>query len=145
MLYLGQTHTVATPIEWRKGRALDAVMLRQAFEARYREVYGRLLDAIPIRVLNIHVALIGRRPKLDLSALAPSGGGIEAAKQGERRVYFGGKWWDATVYARHQLPVEAAIVGPAILEQQDATIFVEPELQAHVDRFGNIIIERRTP
>lgn len=145
MLYLGQTHTVATPIDWRKGRALDAATLRQAFEGRYREVYGRLLDAIPIRVLNIHVALIGRRPKLDLSSLAPSGGDIAAAKQGVRQVYFGGRWWDATVYARHQLPVGAAIGGPAILEQQDATIVVEPELQAHVDRFGNIIIERQTP
>jgi N-methylhydantoinase A len=144
MLYLGQTHTVATPIGWRKDRALDAPTLRQAFEGRYREVYGRLLDGIPVRVLNIHVALIGRRPKLDLSALAPSGGDIEAAKQGQRAVYFGGKRCDATVYARHQLPVGAAIVGPAILEQQDATIVLEPELRAQVDRFGNIIIERRT-
>jgi N-methylhydantoinase A len=144
MLYLGQTHTVATPIGWRTG-ALNAVMLRQAFEQRYREVYGRLLDGIPIRVLNIHVALIGRRPKLDLLALAPSGGDIEAAKLGRRQVYFGGKWCDAAVYDRLLLPVGAAIGGPAILEQQDATIMVEPELQAHVDRFGNIIIERRTP
>ena len=101
MLYLGQTHTVATPIGWRKG-ALDAAMLRQAFEQRYREVYGRLLDGIPIRVLNIHVALIGRRPKLDLLALAPAGGDIEAAKLGRRQVYFGGKWCDAVVYARHR-------------------------------------------
>jgi N-methylhydantoinase A len=142
MLYLGQTHTVATPIPWRRGE-LQAAMLRQSFEQRYREVYGRLLDGIPIRVLNIHVALIGRRPKLDLSTLAPSGGSLEAAKLGLRRVYFGGKWREATVYARHELPVGASIVGPAILEQQDATIMVEPELQAKVDRFGNIVIERR--
>ena len=144
MLYLGQTHTVATPIPWRKGK-LDATMLRQSFEQRYREVYGRLLDGIPIRVLNVHVALIGRRPKLDLSTLAPSGGSLEAAKLGRRQVYFGGKWCEATVYARHALSVGASIAGPAILEQQDATIMVEPELQAHVDRFGNIIIERRPP
>lgn len=144
MLYLGQTHTVATPVGWRKDRAVDAAKLRQAFEGRYREVYGRLLDGIPIRVLNIHVALVGRRPKLDLASLAPSGGDVATAKQGTRQVYFSGKWWDATVYARHQLPVGATIGGPAILEQQDATIVVEPELQAQVDRFGNIIIiERR--
>jgi N-methylhydantoinase A len=144
MLYLGQTHTVATAIDWRKDRAVDAAMLRQAFERRYREVYGRLLEGIPIRVLNVHVALVGRRPKLDLVSLAPSGGRVEAARQGTRQVYFSGKWWDAAVYARHQLPVGAQIGGPAILEQQDATIVVEPELRAHVDRFGNVIIERRT-
>jgi N-methylhydantoinase A len=144
MLYLGQTHTVATPIPWRKG-GLQATMLRQSFEQRYREVYGRLLDGISIRVLNIHVALIGRRPKLDLSTLAPSGRSLEGAKLGRRHVYFSGKWREATVYARRELPVGASIGGPAILEQPDATIMVEPELQAHVDRFGNIIIERRTP
>lgn len=145
MLYLGQTHTVAAPIVWRKGQMLDAKAVRAAFERRYSEVYGRLLDGIPIRVLNIHVALIGRRPKLDLAALAPAGGSIAAAKQGVRPVYVNGAWHDAMIYARHELPVDALIHGPAILEQQDTTIFVEPDLQARVDRLGNIIIERRTP
>lgn len=145
MLYLGQTHTVAAPIVWRKGQTLDAKAVRAAFERRYSEVYGRLLDGIPIRVLNIHVALIGRRPKLDLAALAPAGGSIAAAKQGVRPVYVNGAWHDAVIYARHELPVDALIHGPAILEQQDTTIFVEPDLQARVDRLGNIIIERRTP
>lgn len=145
MLYLGQTHTVAAPIVWRKGQMLDAKAVRAAFERRYSEVYGRLLDGIPIRVLNIHVALIGRRPKLDLAALAPAGGSIAAAKQGVRPVYVNGGWHDAVIYARHELPVDALIHGPAILEQQDTTIFVEPDLQARVDRLGNIIIERRTP
>jgi N-methylhydantoinase A len=145
MLYLGQTHTVAAPIVWRKGQMLNAKAVRAAFERRYSEVYGRLLDGIPIRVLNIHVALIGRRPKLDLAALAPAGGSIAAAKHGVRPVYVNGGWHDAVIYARHELPVDALIHGPAILEQQDTTIFVEPDLQARVDRLGNIIIERRTP
>jgi N-methylhydantoinase A len=35
------------------------------------------------------------------------------------------------------------IDGPAVLEQPDATIFVEPWLQARVDEFGNILIERK--
>jgi N-methylhydantoinase A len=35
------------------------------------------------------------------------------------------------------------VSGPAILEQQDATILVEPDLAARVDRLGNVIIARR--
>ena len=38
-------------------------------------------------MLNLHVALIGRRPKLDLAKLAPVGGSIAESKQGERPVY----------------------------------------------------------
>jgi N-methylhydantoinase A len=38
--------------------------------------------------------------------------------------------------------VGAEIPGPAILEQPDATVVVDPGLVARVDRFGNLIIER---
>ena len=145
MLYLGQTHTVAVPVAWKRDKAVDRPALRVSFETRYREAYGRLLDGIAIRVLNLHVALIGRRPKLDLAKLAPVGGSIAAAKQGERPVYVDGRWHAAAVYARRSLPVDVLIAGPAVLEQEDATIFIEPDLQGRVDRFGNIIIERRTP
>jgi N-methylhydantoinase A len=143
MLYLGQTHTVAVSLDWRKDHPLDAAAIRAAFERRYRKVYGRLLEGIAVRVLNLHVALIGRRPKLDLSALAPQGGSIESAKQATRAIYVDGAWHQATIYARHALPLGAVVPGPAILEQQDATILVEPDLAARVDALGNIIIARR--
>jgi N-methylhydantoinase A len=145
MLYLGQTHTVSAPIVWQPGRLLDVAAIREAFERRYREVYGRLLDNIPIRVLNIHVAVIGRRPKLDLAMLAPLSGSIEQAKRGVRPVYVGGGWREAAIYARRELPVGATITGPAILEQEDTTIFVEPDLQARIDSLGNVILERQAP
>lgn len=144
MLYLGQTHTVTVPVAWRIDRPIDRQELRGAFEAGYRDAYGRLLDGIAIRVLNLHVALIGRRPKLNLAGLAPVDGSMAAAKQGERLVYVDGNWHTASVYARRTLPVDALIEGPAILEQEDATIFIEPELRGRVDRFGNVIIERRS-
>ena len=142
MLYLGQTHTVSAPVAWQPGIALDVAGIREAFERRYREVYGRLLEGIPIRLLNIHVAAVGRRPKLDLAKLAPSSGSIAQARQGVRPVYVSGGWREATIYARRELPVGATIAGPAILEQQDTTIFVEPDLQARVDHLGNVILER---
>jgi N-methylhydantoinase A len=144
MLYLGQTHTVTVPVPWQNDLPVEPQATRHAFEAHYREVYGRLLDGIAIRVLNLHVALIGRRPKLDLAKLAPVGGSVENARQGERPVYVDGQWRHASIYARRALPVAATISGPAILEQEDATIFIEPDLQGRIDRFGNIIIERRS-
>jgi N-methylhydantoinase A len=145
MLYLGQTHTVAAPVAWQRGEALTVDEIRAAFERRYHEVYGRLLENIPIRVLNIHVVAVGRRPKLDLAALAPSGGSIAQATLGARPVYVHGAWQEATVYARRELPVGAIVKGPAILEQQDTTILVEPDLQARVDTLGNVVLERNAP
>ncbi len=39
------------------------------------------------------------------------------------------------------LPVGARVAGPAILEQSDTTIFVDPGLGAEVDRFGNLVVK----
>ena len=37
----------------------------------------------------------------------------------------------------------AVVSGPAILEQPDTTIFIDPGLAGTVDRFGNVILERK--
>jgi N-methylhydantoinase A len=47
---------------------------------------------------------------------------------------------EAAVHDRLALPVGAVIAGPAILEQLDATIYIEPGLSGEVDRFGNVLI-----
>lgn len=146
MSYLGQTHTVAVrlPIDEEApdlGMSVEAI--REAFESRYREAYGRVLEGLAIRILNLRVAVIGRRPKLDISVLAP---GPEASEErahlGRRNVYVDGAWCDATVYDRLALPVGAVVAGPAVLEQSDTTIFVDPGLAGRVDTFGNLVIER---
>jgi N-methylhydantoinase A len=140
MSYVGQTHTVAVPL----ADALDVAAIRAAFEARYRAAYGRPLEGIAMRVLNLRVAVVGRRPKLDLIGLAPKpGGSLAAAQRGTRRIYVDGNFAEAPVYARLALPVGAVVPGPAVLEQPDTTIFVDPGLAGSVDRFGNVIVERR--
>ena len=140
MSYVGQTHTVAVPLTG----TLDADAIRSAFEARYRAAYGRLLEGIAMRVLNLRVAVVGRRPKLDLIGLAPKpSGSVARAQRGTRRVYVDGSYAEAPVYARLDLPVGAAVPGPAILEQPDTTIFIDPGLAGSVDPFGNVILERR--
>lgn len=147
MLYLGQTHTVAVPLPLSfsgESTGVTREALRHAFDAAYRETYGRLLEGVPVRVLNLRVSAIGRRPKFDLALLAPKGGRtVEDARRGTRRVFVDGDWREAGVYARLDLPIAAVVEGPAVLEQPDTTIFVDPDLQAEVDRFGNLVITRK--
>ncbi|WP_321344646.1 hydantoinase/oxoprolinase family protein [Breoghania sp.] len=141
MLYVGQTHTVSVSLEMPAG-VLDTDAIRAAFETAYREAYGRLLDGIPMRVMNYRVAVIGRRPELDMGVFAPVDG--KPAKDcliGSRRVYVDGAFHEAGVYERLQLEVGATIEGPALLEQADTTIFVDPGLTASVDVFGNLVIK----
>ena len=47
---------------------------------------------------------------------------------------------DATLYERDRLDFGAMLVGPAIVEQYDATTVVCPEQTVRVDDFGNLVI-----
>jgi N-methylhydantoinase A len=136
MLYAGQTHTVAVQVQ---PDCLDRAGLAAAFESAYRSAFGRILDGIAVRVMNLRYARIGVRPKFDLAVLAPEGKGSTDAV-GMQRVYHAGQWWDAVRYARLPLPVHAEVKGPAILEQPDTTVWLEPGFSARVDTLGNLII-----
>jgi N-methylhydantoinase A len=139
MLYLGQTHTVAVAVDPRAGLTTDAI--QAAFDATYHAAYGRLLDGIPVRVMNYRVTVIGRRPAFDMAVFAPKDGrSADECRTGTRTVWAEGAFHEAGIYDRLSLAVGERIAGPAILEQPDTTIFVDPGLYATVDRFGNLVI-----
>ncbi|MEQ9815158.1 MAG: hydantoinase/oxoprolinase family protein [Azospirillaceae bacterium] len=145
MHYLGQTHTMAVPLPLTIGEAGTGVSREgvvKAFEAAYRSNFSKLLPGIPVRIVSLRTAAIGRRPPFDLSALRPMAGVLEDARTGSRPVWFDGAWHETAIWRRLDLPVGAVIAGPAILEQPDATIVVDPDLVARVDELGNLIIGR---
>ena len=149
MAYAGQTHTVAVPLTVKHDesgvRAPTHAEIADAFDAAYRATYGNLLPGGVRRLLNLRTATIGRRPKFDLTTLAPTGGAsVEECHRAARPVHFAGAWHDTPIYDRLALPVGAVIDGPAILEQPDTTILIEPHLRGTVDRFGNVLIEAKT-
>ncbi|MEK9826910.1 MAG: hydantoinase/oxoprolinase family protein [Rhodospirillales bacterium] len=142
MHYQGQTHSIPVRL---LGDELSAIDLSRdavlsTFEAAYNKSFGRLLNGPQVRVMNLRVAVIGRRPPFDLERLAPASGNSERSLSGKRKVYADGKWHEASVFKRLELPIGTRIDGPAILEQPDATIFVDPGLIAEVDRLGNIFM-----
>jgi N-methylhydantoinase A/oxoprolinase/acetone carboxylase beta subunit len=126
MLFTGQTHTLQVNVQRSQ---LSAEGLRQAFTEAYQSAFGRVLEGPVIRVMNLRYARIGRRPKFDLSVLAPVGAG-STQPLGVQRVYHQGQWWDAQRYARLELPNGAKVIGPAILEQADTTVWLEPGFEA---------------
>ena len=143
MHYVGQTHTVAValPLTVAEGRTdVTEAVIRTAFEDAYRRAFGRVLPEVAVQLVNIRTAAIGRRPRFDLAALAPTA--TELAEPAYRPVWFDGGWQTAAIHDRLALPVGAVIAGPAVLEQPDATTVVDPGLQARVDALGNVIVTR---
>lgn len=146
MAYIGQTHTLSVPIEIvvEDGRALPPTQdkIADAFDSVYTATFGRLLPNGVRRILNLRSAVTGKRPKFDLTTLAPKS--IHpATPKNTRQVHFGDTWFETAIYDRLDLPVDAIIYGPAILEQPDTTVLIEPGLQGRVDHLGNTIVEKR--
>lgn len=139
MLYAGQTHSVQVKLAGR--HALNSNDLKAAFEGAYRAQIGQPLDNIPIRLINLRVAAVAKRPNLDLRAMAPKDGVmLQDAFLEMRSIWADGIWQEAPVYDRLALGVGQKCMGPALLEQADTTIFVDPGLIGEVDEFGNLII-----
>ncbi len=144
MQFAGQSHILSVGIDTPQ---IGVVGLHKAFEAAYWRRFGIELAEIPPVLVNLHTAVIGVRPHIDLRALAATERAptLKAAQTGERRVWFPDGWQPTTpVYARDRLPLDAAFEGPAILEQLDCTTVVEPGDKVRQDGLGNLLISVRT-
>ena len=139
MQFVGQTHLLCIALP---DATPSRETLQSLFEAAYLARFHVELPNIRANLMNLNVSVIGKRPEVDLSRLIdPAGrlGTVEKAQKGWRRVYFGG-WVDTPVYWRDHLPLDATLTGPAIIEQMDTTIVVEPGDRVSSDADGNLII-----
>lgn len=140
MQFAGQTHLLRVDLEHPDVTGAD---LRRLFETAYFKRFRVELAEIRAIVVNANCSVIGARAPLDLSTLIePSGRktALDEAQTGTRRVRFHGAWHETPVYWRDHLPIEAVIDGPAIVEQMDTTLLIEPGDRASGDAGGNIIL-----
>ena len=129
-----------TTIEVPASRSEDAIVA--AFEARYRQQYGFLMPGRGWVIEAIAVEAVGRtqsaadaRPRF-----ARRDGALRPLKV--NRVYTGGSFRDAHVYAREDLRPGDAIAGPAIVRERNATTIVEPGWRATLTARDDLVLER---
>jgi N-methylhydantoinase A len=139
MQFQGQSHILSVGVD---SPGIDVAGLHKAFAAAYWRRFGIELAEIPPVLVNLHTAVIGARPEVDLALLAATERAptLEAAQAGERRVWFADGWHPTPIYARDRLPLDAVFEGPAILEQLDCTTVVEPGDKVRQDKIGNLLI-----
>lgn len=140
MQFRGQTHLirVALPRPDMTREELQAL-----FEAAYFARFQVRLPEIRAMLVNLNTSVIGRRRSLPLAALMDEAKhAVRAADAitGERAIHAEGTWHMANIYARERLAPGLALPGPAIVQQLDATTFIEPGAAAIVDAIGNLRI-----
>lgn len=139
MQFIGQTHLLRVPLDTP---TIDKETLQRLFEDAYFRRFRVELDNIRANLVNANTSVIGTRATLDLSTLidpADRRNTLEDAETGRRPVFFDG-WHDTPVYWRDHLPADFELTGPAIIQQMDTTILIEPGDAARGDGDGNIHI-----
>ncbi len=139
MQFQGQSHLLSVELP---GIDVTREDLQRAFEAAYWRRFGVALPEIRAVLVNLHTAVIGRRRRVDLAALAPAepAASLAGARSGARRVWFASGWLQTPVYRREALPPGAEFAGPAVIEQLDATTIIEPGDRVAIDRLGNLLV-----
>ena len=111
------------------------------FYADHDRTYGFHTTEDPVEVVNIRLTAIGAA---ETPSPATSDGAL-AAPTGERAVWFTAEQATLTpLYQRADLAAGADFVGPAIIDQTDATTVVHPGDRVTVDMAGNLLIEVST-
>jgi N-methylhydantoinase A len=90
---------------------------------------------------NLRTTVLGRRKPIELAMFGRGLGRGVGAPIDKRRVRFGKEFVTTPIYAREAIGVGATIVGPAIVQQADATVAIDPGATARVDLLGNLVID----
>jgi N-methylhydantoinase A len=143
--YAGQGYELRTPLDGLFAERLSPetlVATRARFDERHAQMHGHAAKERPVEVVSYRLRLRVRVPKYapraEQSALSSS----EAAIKGKRRISLYGETTDATLYERGRLAVGAAVAGPAIIEQFDATTVIPSGWDGRVDRHRNLVLQR---
>ena len=126
------------------GRTVDASRLEatiQGFHGEHRRLFGFSLDQ-PVEIVTLRVTAFGHLDSVSMVPLSRDLGAPSEALMGQRPVYFGdaGGFVPCDIIDRARLGPGSTVDGPAILENVDSTVVIDPGWQARIDDYGNCIM-----
>ncbi len=105
------------------------------FHALHQRLYGYAMPLAPLEAVAIRLNLSAPPPEVSLPVIAE--GPLSPAEESE--VFLSsGKKISCPVYLWDDLPAGASFRGPSLVVGPYATVWVEPEWQVDIDRYGNL-------
>lgn len=143
--YAGQGYELTVPCPMPPLKPTDLQLMRERFDTQHEQASGHKAETEPVELVSLRLISFGLVPQAKLSPAQATGKKVDAAKRGERNVYFGKEHGTLScrIYTRELLEPGHQISGPAIIEQLDTTTVIHPEQQATVDDYRNLIIKEK--
>ena len=144
--YTGQAYELLVPAPSGPLDRAAVTKIEDAFHAQHeREYFWRFSDK-PVQIVHLRVYAIGLTAELEARSIQAGGPTPPADAlvaelpvaflEHDRVVHRETAFYDAA-----RLLSRNVVGGPAIVEQQNSTTVVPPELSAEVDGYGNLVIE----
>jgi N-methylhydantoinase A len=143
MRYAGQNYELSVALPDGEIGARTVTALAEGFSAVHRRSYGFVADDEPVQLVTFRVEATGLVPRATFSPHSVSAPNAVRALLEERPVWLpgAGDFVSCPVYDRDRLRAGDQFLGPAIVEQMDATTFVPAGMTARVDAWLNLILE----
>jgi len=143
--YAGQGYELTVPSPMPPFTKHDLTLMRGRFDTMHEQNSGHKAETEPVELVSLRLISLGLVPQAKLSPGKVTGRKVDAAKTGARNVFFGKEHGVliTQVYNRDLLEPGHKIPGPAIVEQLDTTTVIQPEQEAAVDDYRNIIVKEK--
>ncbi len=142
----GQIYELNLPIPDRDLTPEDIPTLAAAFHKVYERVYGTgaAFAGVSEVLLNYTVTATGEKPRPPLPELELQATPLAEVRKGEREVFvpMTQEWQKIPSYDGGKFTPGTTVTGPAIIDENDTTIFAPPSTTVTRDRYGNYVMTR---
>jgi N-methylhydantoinase A len=125
----------------------DRSRLKSTFDKLHRQTYGQAAESADAELVTFRLLSEVAVPRLALPRLPAGDGEADRAIVGERKIYDSAArcFVDAKVYDRDLLAPQDVVVGPAIINQLDATTLLHAGQHLEVAPHGALLVRFGEP
>ncbi len=143
MRYVGQVHECTVDIDSFKIDANTIERVKDAFHDRHEQLFTYSERHNPVEMVNIESTLYGRVERPNPAELTLQSGAEEAQK-GQRDLIFAddGQSTSVPVYDGAKIGAGTQINGPAVIEEETATLVIQPGWKIELHKSASYLITR---
>ena len=152
--YVGQYHEVQLQVLWNDIVSFNLAKIRKEFHKEHNRLFGYSLGedlsaeasaqagGTEIELINIRLRVLGKAEKPKFLTESKSTVSVESALKEKRQVYIPetNQVKQVAVYDGDISLCGNTIVGPAIIEKVNTSIFVSESYSCFIDKYGSFIV-----
>jgi len=144
MRYVGQIHECTVDIDSYRIDSSTIEQVKNAFHDRHEQLFTYSERHNPVELVNIESTMYGRVERPRPAELSATGTSVEQAIKAHRKLIFSADSnpVNVPVYDGAKVSVGNRIQGPAVVEEETATLVIEPGWQIELHTSASYVITR---